>query len=203
MSKGLGVKQREILDRLRRIRCEELPDLWHRLQGSADPWPDPRYSGHSGYQEEEYSRAYESDYQGQNLCLYTSESPRSVQVSFRRAAATLHAQGLVEMTADIHTQRLLVRLPMTNEERSAVQALREQHRRYVADHEAKREAFLRSTPPGTFTADALRKVNRELPHTRWIAWFEQLDILQGRRCPQTATYCRFHCLDIDTGACLF
>ncbi|TCJ89943.1 hypothetical protein DFR71_6233 [Nocardia alba] len=109
------MRQREILRRLRLVRCVHLPDLWHTLSGDlANPWPNPGYQGGlSG--------------RGQSLALYGRGSTRSVRVAYRRAALSLQRAGQLQVRygeGPVSSAMFYVRLPMTGREEIAARGLR-------------------------------------------------------------------------------
>lgn len=114
MSRGPGTRQLEILRRLELLRSRHLPDLWHALHGNPNnAWPDPKYSG-----------AFLNEV-GQGLALYGRGSSRSVRVAYRRAAAALERTRRIEIRPRaLPTDKIYVRLPMTEREKIAVRGLR-------------------------------------------------------------------------------
>lgn len=157
VSRGLGARQREILDRLREIRRPRYAILWHRLHGDTNkPWPDPAYPGH-GLSEN-----------GQPLCLYSPDSDRAVQVAYRRAANTLAARRLIEITYK-HQRKsdvLYVRLPVTQAEQIAANGRNREYKARLSELEMIRRM-------GTSLP---RSAAAKIPeHREWIWKFEHLD----------------------------
>ncbi|MFB7837841.1 hypothetical protein ACWIGW_44315 [Nocardia brasiliensis] len=164
MSRGPGARQREILRRLRLIRSESVPDLWHALSGEPDrPWPNPNYPGSWGEQN------------GQSLSLYGRGTPRKVKVAYRRAARLLQLSGQVEVKQETRTSALSVRLPMSPAEAVAALTLRRRYRAFTNTQISRAAYAQRISDPEVQRREFTRIEAAKAQEQTFRRWFERVD----------------------------